>query len=182
MKKLYITGDFNDADYGNALIVVEDSVFEKFKPLIEAINKFEPYVRRDSFGGIDYHNWKSYRDDLGEISIYEKYPQFDKEYIDEFREIFINPIPVHCCGMEDSEPHTIESLVDVITDEVYIDASDLHQRHNDKVKAYLKEVQKIYSYRRKSDGKYIHSIPFSEMTEEENALIERKNNLWEKYI
>ena len=26
MKKLYITGDFNDADYRNALIVVEDFV------------------------------------------------------------------------------------------------------------------------------------------------------------
>jgi hypothetical protein len=84
--------------------------------------------------------------------------------------------------MIDSEPHTIESLVDIITDEVYIDASDLRQRHNDKVKAYLKEVQEIYSYHRKSDGKCIHSIPFSEMTEEESALIKRKNNLWKKYI
>ena len=180
MKKLYITGDFNDADYGNALIQVEDSVFEKFKPLIKAIDKFEPYVRRDSFGGVDYHNWESYRDDLGEISIYEKYPQFDKEYIDEFREIFINPIPVHCCGMEDSEPHTIVSLVDVITDEVYIDTSDLFQRHNDKVKAYIKELNEICSYRR--GGKSLCSIPYREMTEEELALIERKDNLWKKYI
>lgn len=180
MKKLYITGDFNDADYGNALIVVEDSVFEKFKPLIEAIDKFEPYVRRDSFGGVDYNNWKSYREDLGEISIYEKYPQFDKEYIDEFREIFINSIPVHSYGMIDSEPHTIVSLVDVITDKVYIDASDLYQRHNDKVKAYFKELREICSYRR--DGKDIYSIPYSKMTEEESALIKRIDNLWKKYL
>ena len=180
MKKLYITGDFNDADYGNVLIEVDDSVFEKFKPLIDAINKFEPYVRRSCFGGIHYGNWESYREDLGEISVYEKYPQFSEEYTDEFREIFVNPIPVHCCGMEGSEPHTIVSLVDVITDEVYIDTSDLHQRHNDKVKGYFKELKEIYSYRR--DGKDILSIPFSKMTEEESALIERKNNLWKKYI
>ena len=182
MKKLYITGDFNDADYGNALIVVEDSVFEKFKPLIEAINNFEPYIRRSSSAWIDYHNWENYREDLGEISIYEKYPQFSESYIEEFREIFISPIPVHNQGAEDSEPHTIVSLIDVITDEVYIDTSDLHQRHNDKVKAYLDEVEEIYSYHRKSDGKCIHSIPYSEMTDEENALIERKRNLWKKYI
>lgn len=182
MKKLYITSDFNDGDYGHVLIEVSEEVFNKFKPLIDAINNFQPYIRRDSFGGIDYHNWKSYRDDLGEISIYEKYPQFDKEYIDEFREIFINPIPVHYCGMIDSEPHTIESLVDVITDEVYIDTSDLRQRHNDKVKAYLDEVQEIYSYHRKSDGKNIYSIPFSEMTKEEEELLDNIKNLWKKYI
>ena len=180
MKKLYITGDFNDADYGNVLIEVDDSVFEKFKPLIDAINKFEPYVRRSSFGGIHYGNWESYREDLGEISVYEKYPQFSEEYIDEFREIFVNPIPVHCCGMEDSEPHTIVSLVDVITGEDFINTNDLRNRHNDKVKGYFKELQEIYSYRR--DGKNICSIPFSKMTEEEIVLIERMNKLWMKYV
>lgn len=180
MRKIYITGDFNDADYGNVLIEVDDPVFEKFKPLIDAINRFEPYVRRSSFGGIHYGNWESYREDLGEISVYEKYPQFSEEYIDEFREIFVNPIPVHCCGMEGSEPHTIVSLVDVITGEEFINTGDLRNRHNDKVKGYFKELQEIYSYRR--DGKDICSIPYSKMTEEENALIERKNKLWMKYV
>ena len=180
MKKIYITGDFNDADYSNVLIEVEDSVFAKFKPLIEAINNFEPYIRRSSFGGIDYQNWSSYREDLGEISIHEKYPQFSEDYIDEFREIFIYPIPVHCYGREDSEPHTIVSLKDVITDEVYINSNESRTRLSDKVEAYLKEVSEIYSYRRR-DGKYLNSIPFKEMTKEEWALIERKNNLWKKY-
>ena len=94
MKKIYITGDFNDADYGKALIEIDEVIFEKFLPFIEAINNFQPYIRRDSIGGIDYHNFVSYREDLGEMTVYEKYPQFDMEYINEFMNIFVNPIPV----------------------------------------------------------------------------------------
>lgn len=185
MKKLYITADFNDADYGNALIVVEDSVFEKFKPLIEAIDKFEPYIRRDSFGGIDHHNWNSAREDLGEVSLYEKYNQFEKDYIDEFSQIFVDPIPVHCCGSEDQPPHTIVSLKDVITDEEYIveaSYSDLIKRYSPEIVEYLKELDRLSSYKRASDRKNIYSIPFSEMTKEEEELLDKIKNLWKKYI
>lgn len=182
MKKLYITADFNDADYGYRLIVIDEETFNKFLPLIKAINNFEPYIIRSSFGGIDYNNWESHREDLGEMSIEEKYPQFDKKYIKEFQSIFVNPIPVPYEGSEDMGPHTIVELVDVMTDELLISTKDKYTRHNDKVEAYLKEKTEIYSYKRKSDGKPLHSIPFVEMTEEENALIERKNNLWKKYV
>lgn len=79
-------------------------------------------------------------------------------------------------------PHTIVELVDVMTDEVLIDTKEIYSKHNDKVKAYLKEKAKIYSYIRKSDGKPLRVIPFAEMTDKENELIERSRNLWKKYI
>ena len=182
MKKLYITGDFNDADYGHYLVVIDEETFEKFLPVIEAINNFEPYVRRSDFGGIDRDNWESHREDLGELPLEEKYSHIDRKLLEEFKEIFVDPIPIHYCGCEDFGPHTIVELVDVVTDEVLISAKDKYTRHTEKTKAYEEELQKIYSYCRKSDGKPLHSIPFKEMTEEENALIERKRNLWKKYI
>lgn len=182
MKKLYITADFNDADYGYRLIMIDEETFDKFLPLIKAINNFEPYIRRSSFGGVDYNNWESHREDLGELSIEEKYPQFDKKYIKEFQRIFVNPIPVPYEGSDDMGPHTIVSLMDVTTDELLIDTEGKYSKHNDKIDAYLKERAEIYSYIRKSDGKPLHSIPFSEMTDEENGLIELLHNLWKKYI
>lgn len=179
MKKLYITADFNDADYGNGLVVIDEETFNKFLPLIKAINAFEPYIRHSRFGGVDYHNWESLRTDLGELSVEEKYPNISEELIDEFRDVFMSEVPT---GIYDCEPHTIVSLVDVLTDEVYIDTKGIYERHNKKVEDYLKERNEIYSYRRPSDGKPLNYIPFSEMSCEENALIDRLNNLWKKYI
>ena len=182
MKKLYITADFNDADYGYYLVRIDEETFERLLPVINAINNYEPYVRRSEFGGVDRDNWESHRMDLGEISLEEKYPSINKKLLEEFGRVFVDPIPTHYCGCEDLGPHTIVSLIDVVTDEVYIDTTYLHTRHTEKTKAYEEELNEIYSYRRKSDGKPFHSIPYKEMTEEENALIERKRNLWKKYV
>ena len=184
MKKLYITADFNDGDYGHVLIEVSEEVFNKFKPLIDAINNFQPYIMRSDFG-IDHHNWNSAREDLGEISLYEKYSQFEKDYIDEFSQIFIDPLPVPYCGSEDQPPHTIVSLKDVITDEEYIVEAnyfDLTKRYSPETVEYLKERDRLGSYKRASDGKGIFSIPFSEMTKEEEELLDKIKNLWKKYV
>lgn len=179
MKKLYITADFNDADYGNGLVVIDEETFNKFLPLIKAINAFEPYVRHYYLGGVDYSNWESIRTDLGELSVEEKYPNISKELIEEFRDVFMSEIPsgLYCC-----EPHTIVSLVDVLTDEVYISTEGIYYKHNKKVKGYLKEYTDIHSYRRPSDGRPLNSIPFSQMSDEENALIDKLHNLWKKYV
>ena len=182
MKKLYITADFNDADYGHLLVRIDEETFERLLPVINAINNYEPYVRRSDFGGVDRDNWESYRVDLGELPLEEKYSHIDKKLLEEFKEIFIDPIPVPEEGCEDLGPHTIESLIDVVTDEKYIDTEFLHSRHTEKTKAYEEELNEIYSYRRKSDGKPFHSIPYKEMTEEENELVRRKRNLWKKYV
>lgn len=182
MKKLLIIGDYNDADYVKDVVRVEDDIFKKFLPFMKAINNFEPYVRRSSFGGICEHNWISPREDLGEKNIYETYPQFSKEYIDEFIDIFTSGLysPYDDCGC-----HTIIEISDIVTDEKYVDWKQnweaCEKRYNSKVKEYLQKRSEIYNYKRPSDGKPLNCIPFNEMTEYENELINKLHTLWVDY-
>ena len=134
MRKLLIVADYNDADYSKDVIKIEDDVFEKFRPMLDAINNFKPYVCRYWCGGIAEHNWESSREDL-------------------------------------------------VTDELYVDYDpwEIENRYDSKVKGYLNEESEITSYRRPSDGKPLNSIPYSEMTKEENELIEKLHSLWKKY-
>lgn len=182
MKKLLIVADYNDADYSKDVIKIEDDVFEKFRPMLDAINNFKPYVCRHWCGGIADHNWESPREDLGEKNIYETYPQFSKEYIDEFKRVFMS-------GLDNPEAdyggsfHTIVKVEDLVTDELYVDYNswEIENRYDDKVKGFLAEESEIYSYRRPVDGKPLNSIPYNEMTKEENELIRRLESLWQKY-
>ena len=182
MKKLLIVGDYNDADYVKDVVKVEDSVFEKFLPFMKAINNFEPYVRRSSFGGICEHNWISSREDLGEKNIYETYPQFTPEYIDEFIDIFTSGL--HTL-YDDCECHTIVEISDVVTDEKYVDWEEdwksCEKRYSPKVKEYLEKRAELYSYKRPSDGKPLNSIPYAEMNDYENELIHKLDTLWKDY-
>ena len=182
MKKLLIVGDYNDADYVKDIVKVEDSVFEKFLPLMKAINNFEPYVCRSSFGGVCEHNWISSREDLGEKNIYETYPQFTPEYIDEFIDIFTSGLHT---PYDDCDCHTIIEISDVVTDEKYVDWEQVwdacEKRHSPKVKEYLEKRAELYSYKRPSDGKPLNSIPFSEMNDYENELIHKLDTLWKDY-
>ena len=182
MKKLLIVADYNDADYVKDIVKVEDSVFEKFLPFMNAINNFEPYVRRSSFGGVCEHNWISSREDLGEKNIYETYPQFTPEYIDEFIDIFTSGLHT---PYDDCDCHTIIEISDVVTDEKYVDWKQdwkaCEKRYSPKVKEYLEKRAELYSYKRPSDGKPLSSIPFSEMNDYENELIHKLDTLWKDY-
>lgn len=183
MKKLFIIADYNDADYSKDVIKIEDDVFEKFRPMLDAINNFNPYVCRHWCGGIAYHNWESPREDLGEKNLYETYPQFSKEYIDEFKKVFMSGLHNPEADFSGDSFHTIVKVEDLVTDELYVDydISKIENRYDDKVKGFLAEEAEIHSYRRPSDGTPLNSIPYSKMTKEENALIERLHNLWQKY-
>jgi len=182
MKKLLIVGDYNDADYVKDVVNVEDSVFEKFFPFMKAINNFEPYVRRSKVGGICERNWISTREELGEKNIYETYPQFTTEYIDEFIDIFTSGLypPYDDCAC-----HTIIEISDVVTGEKYVDYDPSQQafenRYSPKVKEYLKKRIEIYSYKRPSDGKPLNCIPYTEMNDYEKELICKLNTLWKDY-
>ena len=181
MKKLLIVADYNDADYSKDVIKIEDDVFEKFRPMLDAINNFKPYVCRHWCGGIAKHNWESPREDLGEKNLYETYPQFSKEYIDEFKEVFMSGLDnPECC---DGIFHTIVKVEDLVTDELYVnyDVWEMENRYDDKVKGFLAEEAEIRSYRRPSDGTPLCSIQYSKMTKEEHELIERLERLWMKY-
>lgn len=181
--KLLIVADYNDADYSKDVIDIDEQTFNKFKPLIDAIENFKPYICRHWIGGVKTSNWESHREDLGKLNVYEKYPQFSKEFIDEFSDIFMS-------GLNNPEFdyggyfHTIVTLENIITGEKYIDYNyqKSYKRRSDKIKQYEKEKRQIYSYHRKKDGKALDSIPYNEMTEEENELIGRLHNLWQKYV
>ena len=64
----------------------------------------------------------------------------------------------------------------------YINIDGLYQRHDNKILSYFDELDRIGNYKRKSDGKSLRSIPYAEMTDEENRLIKEIDNLWKKYI
>lgn len=183
MKYFYVVCDYNDGDLTAGIVSITEEDYIKFKPVIEAIVNFEPYVCRHEMGGIDYSNWMSTRPDLGEKTIYEKYPQFSKELLDEFNEKMLNiPNP-------ESEYvdwfHTIEKIQEVYPGKTLLEDGCWSISKQEplplKIQNYLDERHKLYSYERKSDGKNIMSIPFSEMTEEEQAIIDKLNNLWKKY-
>lgn len=182
MKKLLIVADYNDADYVRDVVKVEDSVFEKFLPFMKAINEFEPYVCHHRYGGICEHNWISPREDLGEKNIYETYPQFTPEYIDEFIDVFTSGLHI---PYDDCACHTIIEISDIVTNEKYVDWKQdweaCEKRYSPKVKEFLKKRKEIYSYKRPSDGKSLNSIPFSEMTDYEKELICKLNTLWKDY-
>lgn len=178
VRHFYVVCDYNDGDLSSGIVSITEEDYNKFKPIIEAIVNYEPYVCR---GGIDYTNWMSTRPDLGEKSIYEKYPQFSEELLDEFNEKMLdipNPESEYVDGF-----HTIEKIQEVTFGETLLDDSVLNisKRDTPKCKAFLKEQNRLYSYKRKSDGKSILSIPFAEMTPEEKAIIDRLDNLWKDY-
>lgn len=183
MKHFYVVCDYNDGDLSKGIVSITEEDYIKFKPIIEAIANFEPYVCRHKMGGIDYSNWMSTRPDLGEKTIYEKYPQFSKELLDEFNEKMLdipNPESEYINGF-----HTIERIQEVYLGETLLkdECWSISKQESLplKIQRYLDERHKLYSYERKSDGKNIMSIPFNEMTEEEKAIIDRLDNLWKDY-
>lgn len=185
--KLLLVADYNDADYIEHVVEITEEEFNKFKPLIDAIENFQPYIRHSRFGGIDHHNWESNRQDLGDLTLYEKYNQFSEDYIDEFIDVFFDGMtnPVEDV-FEDSITgfHTIVKLENLKTDEIYIESNyqKMCDRCSEKCLAYMEERKRIYSYCRPSDNKPLNSIPFNEMTKEEKEMIDSLHTLWTKYV
>jgi len=182
MRHFYIVCDYNDGDLSSGIVSISESDYQRFKPIIEAVASYEPYVCRHKYGGIDYHNWISHRPDLGEKTLYEKYPQFSPELLDEFNEKMLdipNPESEYNDGF-----HTIQKIQEVTFGKTLLDDSVYaisRREQSPKVEAYIKEQARLCSYTRKSDGKGIMSIPFAEMTPEEKAIIDKLDNLWKDY-
>jgi hypothetical protein len=47
---------------------------------------------------------------------------------------------------------------------------------------HSKRVQELLAYKRSKDGKNICSIPFNEMTPEEDKIYQEYKNLWKDYV
>ena len=75
MRYFFVKGDYNDADYASNIIQLTDEEFDKFKPLIDAIGSFQPYITEWQW---EYSNWH------GEKTPEETYSQFPEELVKEF--------------------------------------------------------------------------------------------------
>ena len=47
---------------------------------------------------------------------------------------------------------------------------------------HSKRVKELLAYKRPKDGKNICSIPFKEMTPDENKIYQEYKNLWKDYV
>jgi hypothetical protein len=97
---LVVRGDHNDADFVTKVTPITEKVLERFLPLIEAIEKFQPYKgfsapvahrSRPSDKPLEWthdHNWPvgeyGYREDLGCKTITELYGDLAQEFDDEY--------------------------------------------------------------------------------------------------
>ena len=178
-RTLLIEADYNDADISKNVITISEEDFQKFLPLMKAINEFKPYIGTH---GVVVHNWKSNHYREGDMTPYYLYRQFPKELIDKFDEEIIGRLnnPEKDYG---AVFHTIVNIQEVILGEQFVDGDYRHirKRRKDDIDAYNKELTDLYSYKRSSDGKPLNCIPFAEMTDEENELLKKTRELWMKY-
>ena len=117
MKHFYVEVDTNDADYVGKLIEVEDASAEKFKPLIEKIKQFKPYIGFSKLGSGFTHDCnfpcgECLREDLGEKHPCELY-DVDEETYEEFVKIF------HLYECEWGF-HTITRIQEIILGEIWL--------------------------------------------------------------
>lgn len=177
MKKIIITIDTNDADYLTDYVKLDDDKFEKFLPLIRAIENFQPYLCSD---GECYYNWIVGHDTWGDDAKFpnELYSEFPNELIEEFENTFLNfDLPY---GM-----HTIIRMEDPVTDEVYVNAeySVLQARADQSpmIQEYRNEDTKFY-YTKASTGRALHCEQFCNMTKDELQLVKEHENLWKRIM
>lgn len=178
-RTLLIEADYNDADISKDVITISEEDFQKFLPLMKAINEFKPYIGKF---GVSDHNWKSNHYREGDMTLYQIYKQFPKELIDEFDEDVIGQLknPEEDYG---AVFHTIVNIQEIVLGEQFVDGDHRHirERNKDAIDSFYREQAELYSYKRPSDGKPLNCIPFDEMTEEENELLRKTRDMWMKY-
>lgn len=105
--EIIITVDSNDADYLTQISVITKEDLEKIMPLIKAVKNFKPYKGEWSPGLFQtfHHNYPngehSPREDMGEKTKEEIYPDIDEEAFEIFEEF---------CEYGEYGFHTIESV------------------------------------------------------------------------
>jgi len=95
--EIVVTADTNDADYIVETSVITEEELEKFKPVFDAINKFNT-----DLGNKWGHNWPMH--DRTDETLETIYPDVDPELLSWFDECFVPHSGE--CGV-----HTIESIV-----------------------------------------------------------------------
>ena len=176
MRHFLVVADYNDADYVSGVVAITDEEFEKFLPLMEAINDYQPYIYKH---GVCYNNWDANRPDLYEKTAEQKYPQFSPELIDEFREKFLsmhNPAEDYGC----SGFHSIISIQEVTLGNVYVKGaySDVRDRQKEMVEEYYRRERELYG---RGTPRDLYSMQPKYMTKEEKERCDKAWNLWLDY-
>lgn len=178
--KIKVVTDYNDGDYITHVYNIDEKTFNKFLPLIKAIQNFEPYPYKF---GIEYCNFMigdlcNLRD--GNKSPYVAYPDFSKYHINDFI----------CTLLEYNQSeygiHTIVEISNVVTDEIYLKSEypEKYEKTNDNVKEFLNAQQKILKQWADLCGcpvKKVTSIKFSDMSEAALKKCNEYNNLWKQF-
>ena len=176
MRYFFVKGDYNDADYASNIIQLTDEEFVKFKPLIDAIGSFQPYITEWQW---EYSNWH------GEKTPEETYSQFPEELVKEFERKVVNRL----YAPDECYIHTIVEFRELkFTDEPLITGGFQEIKAHrtletiKKMEDHSKRVKELLTYKRPKDGKNICSIPFKEMTPDENKIYQEYKNLWKDYV
>jgi len=184
MVRIYTTCDWNDGDTCSELVEVSEETFNRFKPLIDAINNYKPYLTHNSYASVVCNNWRD-RTDEGYLLLCQKYPGFDNgtesdDFFCEFEDTFF-PYPPEYAA--EYGFHTIDSMKNIDTGELYIDFDywKIYERRSEKIRQYEEERAKIYAYKNKK-GISLDSIRYNEMNEHEIALINKAHDLWIDYV
>lgn len=176
MRHFFVTLDYNDADYTSDLVSISEEQFQRFLPLMEAINNFQPYISKH---GAVYNNWDSCRQDLYEMKAEQIYKDFDPALIQEFREIFCsitNPEEAYNGGCF----HTIVNIQEVTLGKRFVrgEYEAVKNRNKETIDEYNKRWQELYGF----DGpRNLYTMQPKYMTEEEKARCLKARNLWKEY-
>ena len=176
MRHFLVTLDYNDADYVSDVIEITDEQFEKFLPLMEAINNFQPYIAK--LGPV-YNNWDSCRDDLYEMKAEQVYKNFDPALVQEFREVF-------CSIHNPEEPynggcfHTIVTIQEVTLGKVFVrgDYEAVKNRNKEMIDEYHKRWHDLYGF---NGPRNLYTMQPKYMTDEEKERCITARNLWREY-
>jgi len=106
-RSFIVMTDSNDGDYITDVVTVNNETAEKFMPIIEAVRDFKEVDEDGS-----RHNWSDMTPFVGRgKTCLERYPQFSKEYMEEFFETFlIGTTPEWIKGEEVCGPEMIDSF------------------------------------------------------------------------
>lgn len=184
MLKILVTTDWNDGDYIEHLYKIPEDIFDKFLPLIKAINDFKPYLYKLGIADHNFPIGECLRNDLYEKDVYHLYNQFSEDYIDAFIDTFLSYNMDEEFGM-----HSIIKIENVVTDEIYLQQPDYSERkaiieNNAEIKKYNNERNELlqkWADLCHCSVKEVYSMPFDKMPDEAMSTYNQYKNLWRKY-
>lgn len=178
--KIKVVTDYNDGDYITHIYNITEEVFNKFLPLIKAIDNFEPYPYMLGIEQCNFMMGELCDISRGNKTIYTTYSNFDESFIDEFVDTFLQ------YNQSEYGIHTIVEISNVITDEIYLKSEypEKYERTNDNVKAFLaaqKTLRQEWADLCGCPVEKVSSFKFADMSKEAYAKYNEYRSLWKTF-